>query len=54
MLSECSEILKLTDADDIEAYPQAFKRTVAREKWPHEQWASLLEPFLSGMAQKTY
>lgn len=47
-------ILKLTEADDIEAYLQAFERTAAREKWSHEQRISLLAPFLSGTAQKTY
>ncbi|KAF1388735.1 hypothetical protein PFLUV_G00065720 [Perca fluviatilis] len=47
-------ILKLTEKDDIEAYLQAFERTAAREEWPPEQWASLLAPFLSGSAQRTY
>jgi hypothetical protein len=46
--------LKLTEADDIEADLQASKRMATREKLPHDQWASLLAPFLSGAAQKTY
>ena len=39
-------ILKLMEADDIEAYLQAFEGTSVREGRPMEQWASLLAPFL--------
>ncbi|XP_041424937.1 uncharacterized protein LOC121395450 [Xenopus laevis] len=45
---------KLTPNDDVEAYLTAFERTAERERWPKEQWAGLVAPFLSGEPQNAY
>ena len=47
-----SRLTKLGPDDDEEAYLEVFKRTACRERWPEDQWAHILSPFLTGPAQQ--
>lgn len=50
-----SDVLqKMTQSDDVEAYPLAFERTATREAWPKEKWTGVLALFLLRDAQKAY
>jgi len=46
--------VKQTAEDDVEAFLHAFETTATREQWPESQWADLIAPFLTGIAQTTY
>ena len=36
----------------MEAYLEVFERTAQQERWPADQWAHILSPFLTGPAQQ--
>lgn len=44
-------LVKLSPADDVEAYLEVFEFTSTREGWAPATWAHLLAPFLSGTTQ---
>ncbi|XP_075791103.1 uncharacterized protein LOC142830401 [Pelodiscus sinensis] len=45
---------KLGPQDDPEAFLTTFERVATAARWPPEQWATLLAPYLSGPAQLAY
>lgn len=47
-------LLKMTEADDMEAYLLSFARTATWEGRPESTWAGLLGPFLAGEEQQAY
>ncbi len=47
-------LVRLTVHDDIEAYLHTFEVIVAREGWMKEEWARIIAPFLTGVAQRAY
>lgn len=42
------------DKDDLEAYLRTFERTAKTQKWPEDQWSSILGSLLKGKARETY
>ncbi|XP_039598812.1 uncharacterized protein LOC120520795 [Polypterus senegalus] len=47
-------LVPLSEADDIEAYLSTFERTATRNLWQRTEWASIITPYLKGIAQKAY
>uniref|UniRef100_A0A4W5P1N4 CCHC-type domain-containing protein n=1 Tax=Hucho hucho TaxID=62062 RepID=A0A4W5P1N4_9TELE len=45
---------RLSKEDDIEAFIMTFERTATLEEWPPTEWASALDPLLTGVAQEAY
>lgn len=52
--SDGSRFPKMTSQDDVEAYLEAFKRTVAACKWDPSSWAVHIGPLLIGPAEAAY
>ncbi|XP_043909803.1 phosphatidylinositol 4-phosphate 5-kinase type-1 gamma isoform X3 [Protopterus annectens] len=48
------QLAKQGPLDDIEAYLMTFEWIARLYKWPVEQWAQRLEPYLTGKAQLAY
>ncbi|KAL2088246.1 hypothetical protein ACEWY4_015145 [Coilia grayii] len=49
-----SAIPKLEDGDDIEQYLTTFERLATAYRWPREDWAVFLVPYLTGKARNAY
>ncbi|XP_075771602.1 uncharacterized protein LOC142823854 [Pelodiscus sinensis] len=47
-------LTKLGPQDDPEAFLTTFERVATAARWPPDQWATLLAPYLSGPAQLAY
>ncbi|KAL2095443.1 hypothetical protein ACEWY4_010162 [Coilia grayii] len=47
-------IPKLEDTDDIEQYLTTFERLARAYRWPREDWAVFLVPYLTGKARSAY
>jgi len=54
MVNPARFLVKQTAEDDVEAFLHTFETTATREQWPESQWANLIAPFLTGIAQTTY
>uniref|UniRef100_K7EXH9 Gypsy retrotransposon integrase-like protein 1 n=1 Tax=Pelodiscus sinensis TaxID=13735 RepID=K7EXH9_PELSI len=47
-------LVKMTPSDDPEAFLITFERVATAARWPEENWATLLAPYLTGAAQGAY
>ncbi|XP_075770534.1 uncharacterized protein LOC142823390 isoform X3 [Pelodiscus sinensis] len=48
------QLTKMGPQDDPEAFLTTFERVAAAARWPEDQWATLLAPYLTGLAQLAY
>ncbi|KAL2099489.1 hypothetical protein ACEWY4_003883 [Coilia grayii] len=47
-------IPRLEEGDDIEQYLTTFERLATAYRWPREDWAMFLVPYLTGKARRAY